>query len=190
MKNKSEQYAEYINENILSRIDYDLLQKSYMTKDKAYAKGVLNLLHKAMVDLYRTETLRPNYRHNMDDNFVLIPGVVQAKNSNALCLALLEIDLSSSGEHWGTTFLTEYGVIPQSADDEVDPKLTELMVKRYIPYNHCYTAKIPGDIHTGLTKMPKTMQDVLRTFHEYTAELLPPETEEYPVEEDEEDLEL
>lgn len=190
MQSKSEQYIDYINENILPRIDYDALRKSYETEDKIYTKGILNLLHQAMLDIYKTDTLQPDYSGDMEDNFVIIPGVVQGIKSGNLCLALLEIDLSSSGEHWATSFLTEYGVIPQAVNRGIKPQLTALMAKRYIPYDYCYTAQIPDDIHTRFSAMPKAVQEVLRTFRNHIIELPPPETEEIPVKEDEDEEDM
>ncbi len=189
MKTKCEKYIDYINENILPRIDYAELQKSYGTPDKSYAKGVLNLLHSAMKDSYGTAELHPDYSGDMDKNFVVIPGVVQGKKSGNLCLALLEIDLSSSGEHWATDFLTEFGVIPQRADENIRRELTDLMVKRFIPYEYGYTAQIPGDIHVKPYKLPEPIKNVLQTFRNFEADLLPPETKAQQSEEDEEDME-
>lgn len=127
MKTKSDRYIDYINANILSRIDYEELQKSYSTPEKAYAKGVLNLLHQGMVQIYGSEVLRSNDSHNSEEDFVLVPGVVQGIKSGSVCLALLELDLSSSGEHWNTDFLTKHGVIPQSGGEKVPEALTQLM---------------------------------------------------------------
>ena len=49
---KLEQYIDYINEHILPFIDYEALDRSYQTVEKEYAKGILNLLHTAMLEQY------------------------------------------------------------------------------------------------------------------------------------------
>jgi len=94
-KHKADQYVEFINDRILPHIDYAKLQESYNT-DMAYAKGVLNRLHEAMVTVYGGARLDEDIS---DDGFVVIPGIVRGKQSGNICLALLDLDLSSSGEH-------------------------------------------------------------------------------------------
>lgn len=100
-KNSKEKYLDYINSHILPFIDYYELQESYET-DMDYAKGILNRLHKAMREVYGSEPLN---EYNGDDGFVVIPGVLRGRKSEKMCIALLELDLSSSGEHWGTNYL-------------------------------------------------------------------------------------
>jgi hypothetical protein len=105
-KSGRRRYIEFLNTEILPFIDYQKLNKSYET-DMVYAKGILNRLHEAMVTAYGSNTL-----DGMED-FVVIPGVVRGRESGKLCIALLELDLSSSGEHWGTKYMSKYGVIDQ-----------------------------------------------------------------------------
>ena len=47
---KTSIYVEHLNQKVLPTIDYDRLQASYGTQDKDYAKAVLHLLYKAMLD--------------------------------------------------------------------------------------------------------------------------------------------
>lgn len=192
-ESKADLYVDYINESILPRIDYGALQQSYETADKSYAKGILNHLHEAMVQIYGAETLRPDYNQEMEENFVVIPGVVQGKKTGKIALALLELDLSSSGEHWGTSFLCKYGVLPQSGG-KLPTDTAAPFVNAFIPYDYGYTADIPNDIHIRRGKLPDGIKDMLATFKEHTAELLPPEPPRYtaenpPQDENEDDLE-
>lgn len=90
-KDPTDSYIEYLNSNILNRIDYGRLQESYDTEDKAYAKRILNALHRAMVHAYGTENLNSDVVE-----YALIPGVIQSRNTGNVCLALLELDLQSS----------------------------------------------------------------------------------------------
>lgn len=41
-------YVDYINANVLPKIDYERLQADYGTEEKAYAKSVLNALHQGL----------------------------------------------------------------------------------------------------------------------------------------------
>jgi hypothetical protein len=166
-KSMADKYVDYLNENILPVIDYGKLHTSYGT-DMVYAKGVLNVLHEAMVKIYGGERLDCDY---LDDGYVVVPGVVRGRESGNVCLALLDLDLSSSGEHWGTDFLCKYGVVTHSKDSPAG----KAMSNHIGVYDYCYTAKIPGDIHVSHAKLPKELQAILHDFRDYTVDsiLLP-----------------
>lgn len=164
--NKTEQYVEYINENILPLIDYEKLQASYDT-DMAYAKGILHSLHKAMIAVYGGEGLDAS--DGDEDGFVVVPGVLRGKDSGRLCLALFDLDLSSSGEHWGTAFLCEHGVVSQN--EIKDNPAAKATFKAIGPYDYCYTASIPGDIHVNKSRLPEDMKAVLKDFRNHSVDL-------------------
>lgn len=105
---KTSIYVDYLNQKVLPTIDYDRLQASYGTQVKDYAKSVLHLLYKAMVQCYGTDCLTEGVT-----DYVMVPGVVQSKEKRNLCIALLELDLTSSGEHYETNFLTGYASYPK-----------------------------------------------------------------------------
>ena len=164
-KNTMERYAEYINKNIMPFIDYDKLQESYKT-DMVYAKGILSLLHKAMVKVYGGEHFS---RDAGDDGFVLIPGVLQSKNNGNICLALLEIDCHSGGEFWSAHYICKSGVVSQA--DERQPQLLQLLNKLYTPCDYCYTAVIPYDHHVDIDRLTKDIKQILNSFRKYEAVL-------------------
>jgi hypothetical protein len=167
-KNRTDQYVDFINSCILPFIDYSKLQASY-DSDMVYAKGVLNRLHTAMVTIYGTDTLDGG---DTGDGFVIIPGVVRGRDSEKMGLALLRLDLSSSGEHLATDFLCRYGVISQDLanvsrtnnNDDVLLSEAKEIVATYLPYDYCYTAVIPDDIHVGKTGLPEEIKAVLKDF--------------------------
>jgi len=172
-KSKTDQYVDYINSHILPFIDYPRLQESYDT-DMVYAKGVLNRLHDAMVTVYGSVRLDEDIG---DEGFVIVPGIVRGMNSGKICIALLDLDLSSSGEHWGTSFLCKYGVIAQDGiakvsdnDAVLKAEITEV-VSTYLPYDYCYTASIPGDIHIDRNRLPEDIKAVLNDFRNHWAVL-------------------
>jgi len=167
-KNPIEQYIENINENILPFIDYAKLQASY-SSDMVYAKGVLNSLHEAMIESYGGINLDED---SGDDGFVVIPGVVRGKESGSMALALLDLDLSSSGEHWGTSFLCKHGVISQN-ENAGTPAMKDIR-STIGSYDYCYTAEIYGDIHVNKSALPKDLKDVLKDFSQYKADLSRP----------------
>ena len=156
-----QRYADYINENILQSVDYDKLQASYGT-DMVYAKGVLNNLHNAMVEVYGSEYFDD---FDGDEGFVMIPGVVRGRETGKMAVVLLDIDLSSSGEHWGTTFLCGHGVVSQSEIGK--SPAADAILKSIGIYDYCYTAIIPDDIHVAHSKLPKELKAVLNDFQSY-----------------------
>lgn len=164
-ENTMNQYVAYINENILPFIDYDKLHTSYGT-DMTYAKGILHLLHKAMIEIYGGDYLDTQ---DGDEGFVLVPGVVRGKKNGNICLALLEIDLSSSGEHWRTDFICKYGIVSQNND--IQTPAGKEMRSIIGSYDYCYTASIPCDIHINKSMLPKELKSILNDFREYTVDL-------------------
>jgi hypothetical protein len=172
-KSKTDQYVDYINSHILPFIDYYELQASYDT-DMAYAKGILNRLHEAMITVYGGERLDEG---GGDEGFVVIPGVARGRDSGKICVALLDLDLSSSGEHWGTSFLCKYGVIAQdgivrvSNNDAVLKSEIAEVVSTYLPYDYCYTASIPDDIHIDKSRLPEEIKAALKDFRNHRAVL-------------------
>jgi hypothetical protein len=167
-KSPIEQYIENINENILPFIDYDKLQESY-SSDMVYAKGILNSLHEAMIESYGGIQLDED---SGEDGFVVIPGVVRGKESGNIALALLDLDLSSSGEHWGTSFLGKHGVVSQN-EDAGTPAMKDIR-SAIGSYDYCYSAEISGDIHINKSALPKELKAVLNDFRQHKADLSHP----------------
>lgn len=169
-QNKLERYVEEINSNILPHIDYDRLHESYAT-DMTYAKGVLNRLHEAMKACYGGEQLS---ERDGDDGFVVIPGVVRGRETGKLCIALLELDLASAGEHWGTTYLCRYGAVPQSLTERENSDVVWMsreMNAAFIPYDYGYTTVIPGDIHVQREQLSDELIAVLDDFRSHRVTL-------------------
>lgn len=182
-KSGAEKFTDHINSNILPFIDYHKLAKSYCTEDKAYAKGILNCLHTAMIEQYGSTTLTSGHR-NTEDDYVVVPGVIEGKKTGKIAIALLGIDLASSGEHCQTDILCHYGIVPQG-DKSQPPYISAEVSVDYMPYDYGYTATIPGDIHVSKNSLPDGIKEMLGSFQNHTAELLQPNTKS----EEEQDME-
>ena len=165
-KYSPKEYLAYLNKNIFQFIDYDKLQESYET-DMIYAMGVLNHLHKAMVEVYGSEQLEET---DSEDEFVYVPGALCHLEKGYMCIAMFELDLSGQGEHWGTDYLCRAGIVSQ---DDKDEELKNLLNSIYIPYSYCYTADIPCDIHVNKDNLHNNLKLVLENFKDYDIELLP-----------------
>ena len=141
-------YVDYINANVLPKVNYERLQADYGTEEKAYAKSVLNALHQGVFEVYGTET----FGRETAGGYVLLPGVVQSKNTGELCIALLELDLQSSGEHCATDFLIRYGCISQF--EEMQEEVQRFLKDTYGAYEYGYTATLTDDIHVDKARLP------------------------------------
>lgn len=154
-------YVDYINANVMTKINYERLQADYATEEKAYAKSVLNALHQGLLAVYGTET----FDRDTAGGYVLLPGVVQSKDTGELCIALLELDLQSSGEHCATDFLIRYGCISQF-EQEMPDKVRGFLRNTYGAYEYGYTATLTDDIHVEKSRFPQAMREVLEHFKE------------------------
>ena len=187
MDNRTKKFIYFINENVLPFVDFELLgQSCEILKDKSYAKAVLNELTVAARNIYG-DTVRAEYKGY---DFILVPGIVQAAHSGKLCLALLELDLSSSGEHWGTDFLSKYGVISAS-DIETHSETIQQFCRTLLPYNYDYTINIPGDIHSENQQLTDKAKMFLADYSNHFLPL-PYKNQEMNLPEDEEteDMEI
>lgn len=148
-------YVDYINRNVLNRINYARLQEDYQTEEKAYAKSVLNALHQGVMEVYGTETFE---RDTLEEGFILLPGAVQSRENGNVCIALLELDLSSSGEHWGTDYLTKYGCI-NPREEEMPDAVCRFLKETYGTYDYGYTATLTDDIHVDKEEVSENLLD-------------------------------
>ena len=123
---------------------------------------MLNALHKGVMEVYGTEY----FGEETAGGYVLLPGVVQSKQTGNLCIALLELDLMSSGEHCGTDFLTMYGCINQF-EEEMPQEVRHFLRESYGVYEYGYTATLANDIHVDKDRLPEGMKNVLADFHHY-----------------------
>lgn len=169
-KSKLDRFIDHINAHILPFIDYGELERSYHTTEKTYAKGVLHLLHAAMAEQYGSTQLSCGYDGGQED-YAVLPGVIRGKKTGEIAVALLGIDLQSSGEHCETEALCRYGVVTQG-DSRLPKQVTEEFNAKFIPYDYGYTADVSGDIHVSKQSLPAEIKEILDTFQNHTAELL------------------
>lgn len=153
-ENLSETFANNINA-VLRKVSFGQLESSLQSPDKSYAGEVLKEMHGAFVKTYGTD-----YLDNGSYEFVSIPAVIRSRCTGKLCLGIVTLDLSSSGEHWGTDFLTPYGVVSQG-DPDTNADLQEYIRDNFIPYDYWYTANVKGDIHVDFYNVPEDVENLL-----------------------------
>lgn len=153
-ENLSETFANNINA-VLRKVSFGQLESSLQSPDKSYAGKVLKEMHDAFVKIYGTD-----YLDNGSYEFVSIPAVIRSRCTGKLCLGIVTLDLSSSGEHWGTDFLTPYGVVSQG-DPDMNADLQQYIRDSFVPYDYWYTADVERDIHISLDGMPEDVADLI-----------------------------
>lgn len=80
------------------------------------------------------------------DGFALIPGKIKGKNDKEY-IALIDTDVSSSGEHWGGLFIhPEKGFINIDRK-EMKEKLSKKEIDNLTPYKYHLYVDVIGDIH-------------------------------------------
>lgn len=149
-----EKFAQNMNA-VLKNVHFVRLECSCMSTNKSYAGEVLKEMHGAFVKTYGTD-----YLDNGSYEFVSIPAVIRSQCTGKLCLGIVTLDLSSSGEHWGTDFLTPYGVVPQG-DPDINVDLQKYLRDNFIPYDYWYTADVKGDIHADFYNVPEDVENLL-----------------------------
>lgn len=160
----SQTYNDYIQRNVLPRIDYQKLNNSYQTKNMEYAKGIFNLFHSIMIEVYGSDTISAENKSEL----ILIPGVVTG--GGEICLSLLVVDLTGAIKE--VNFLTDLGCFAgkENLSGELKKKLNET-VQRFTPYVCGYAADLPGD-NFSVNALPPKAQELLLNFREYKVRLL------------------
>lgn len=159
MNNKDLQaaYIERLN-CILPTVEFAKLDHSCNSAEDDYAKEVLKQMHDAFVEVYGTD-----YLDNSDYEFVELPVV-------NIGLGIVSLDLDSSGEHWGTFFLTPMGVIDQG-NEKLQPTQSNYLSTIYIPYDYWYTVSVERDHHVDFENLPEKIADMLNACYPDQPEL-------------------
>ena len=144
---KQIQFIDKINAEVFSKTDWRKLGEEYKSGSMEYPTEILRRLHEAFLEVYPPL---------LEDGagMVTVPGMVEVA-TGAKYVALLDIDVDSSGEHWGTTFITPAGVL-----DDHEEKHWNL-IKPFIPYKYWYTPCLEHDCHVDWDECPHDIRQVL-----------------------------
>ena len=85
--------------------------------------------------------------------------MIKSRETNALCVGLVLVDIESSGEHWGTQFMLDgnfYCDDSECMTDKVKTKREEIGV-----YDYWYTPEFDGDIHIDKENAPEDVRELL-----------------------------
>lgn len=152
-------YIDKLNKDILPDIDYKKLHESCKSHDKQYAKEILKSLHDAFLEVYKTDYLTAS-----EYEFVLVPAVIQAGKTGDISLGIVTLDIDSSGEHWGTIFFTDKGLIDDHAQNLSNVQ-KDYIRTNYIPYKYWYTVEVERDHHVDFENAPEEIRAMLDYCH-------------------------
>lgn len=155
---KEQEFIDKINE-ILGKTDFLLLNTSCNTENTSYAAETLLAMHQAFEEVYGEGYVDEKY------GMVMMPAVVRGRESGIQTLALVTLDLASSGEHWGTIFFTPGGPLEQE-HEELTEEQKRAIKEHYIPYDYWYTPLVERDHHVNFTEMPESVTDIRRLVDE------------------------
>lgn len=146
--------------NISMQINFFDLQKvfeSYHTEDKTEAKELLKVFHNEFSKAFNTECVDDLI--DCGEDFIHLPAVIRSRETGDICIGLVEVDISSSGEHWGTNFLFGRGFISHNDTADTNPMVSER--KAIGVYDYWYTPDYYGDIHSDKSTAPKEVLEML-----------------------------
>ena len=143
----------------MDKTDFLLLNMSCNTENTSYAAETLLAMHQAFEEVYGEGYVDEKY------GMVMMPAVVKGTESGIKALALVTLDLESSGEHWGTTFLTPGEPLVQG-NAELTEEQKRAIREYYIPYDYWYTPLVERDHHVNFTDMPETVANIRRLVDE------------------------
>ena len=144
------EYLDRVNKEVIPCIEWVGMKNAYKTGDMSVPIDLLRMLHEKYLEVYGTDHIESSV------GMVTVPGLVQAADGN-IYPALLDIDASSSGEHWGTNFFTPRGVFSDQSDDN-DIKNE---IRGLIPYKYWYTPMFETDHHVNWNSCPEKVMEML-----------------------------
>lgn len=153
-KDLQKEYIERLND-LLQPIDFKKLDVSCNLADDSYTKDILKRMHDSFIEVYKND-----YPDDFTYEFVEVPAGIRGRNTEHIRLGIVSLDLGSSGEHWGTFFLTPKGVIEQG-DKKQSVSDTKYLEQTYIPYDYWYTVSLERDHHVNFNNVPENIADML-----------------------------
>ena len=134
--------------SILEELDFEELERSCNGSDPSYAQEILQRMHQAFLNIYRTDCLT-----DPGLSLVELPAVIRGKRTGEVTLGLVTLDLAASGGRWNTVFITPVGVLSQNKEQMSRIQRTYLLEK-FMPYDYWYTPGVPCDAHINYDNVP------------------------------------
>lgn len=137
-------------------LDFKAIVNSLRTGDNTDAKEMLKMLHDEFVNAFGTDDV-----DNLigDEEFIHLPAVCKSRDTGELHIGLVYVDLESSGEHWGTRFITEKGFIGHDDFEKDHPDYK--YIKDIGSYDYWYTPTYDDDIHSSIENAPDDVLELI-----------------------------
>ena len=115
------------------------------------------MLHEEFVEAFGTDCVDDLVYG--EDEYIHLPTVFKAADSDFTCVGLAYVDLDSSGEHYSSTFAFSKGMFVDGCkyDNEAMQQARNMLGK----YDYWYTPVYDGDIHTSRATAPKEVIEML-----------------------------
>lgn len=143
-----------LDTDVFPGIDFEKYRISCDQRRMEYPSELLNAFHQAFTSAYGSNPITES-----DAEWIVAPALLCSRKTGNILVGLVELDLSSSGEHWGTNFLTPFGMY--NPDEDRTGKLPNYMREVFGQYDYYYTPDIPGDIHVDWSKCPDEVRNVI-----------------------------
>lgn len=120
-------------------------------------KEMLELMHEVFCSTYGTACV-DDIDAGSEDMFYL-PAVIKSRETDAVCIGLVLVDIEASGEHWETQFMLGgnfYHDNDENMPDEIKTEREKIGV-----YDYWYTPDYYGDIHSDKNAAPKEILEML-----------------------------
>lgn len=147
-------FISFLSNEVLADCDFNSLT------DTSYVTDILRKMTKGFCRIYNSDEI------TYDMDYVLVPAVIKPENESRLYAGIVQLDVTSSGEHYGTDFLTEFGVIGQS--NERPLAVHRKFLRSVIPYEYYPTVPYPGDIHVDWSKCPSEVMEIIHECNSQT----------------------
>lgn len=149
---KNREFIEKMNTKLLPKVSLEKLKMFQDAGDTWYVKAILKTMH----DIF-CETFGGDYV-NEDMEYVTVPAVIKGANGK-IYPGLVDLDVSSSGEHYGSGILTPIGMIEHDGSglSENQAKL----LSEIIPYQYWYTPYIERNHHVDFDDLPADVEEIL-----------------------------
>lgn len=146
----------------INGFDLQKVSASYHTEEKTEAKELLKLFHNEFCKAFDTECVDDLI--DSGEDFIHLPAVIKSRETGDICIGFVEVDIDSSGEHWGTNFLFDRGFV--SHNDTLDRNPMVPQRQAFGVYDYWYTPDYYGDIHSDKSTAPKDVREMLEYARE------------------------
>ena len=137
--------------SILRSLDFEELDRACNGRDPTYAQEILQQMHQAFLNIYRTDVVTDPMLALVD-----LPAVIRSRKTGEVTLGVVTLDLTDAGKRWNTVFITPVGVLSQREENMSRIQKIYLQEK-FMPYDFWYTPEVPCDMRINYDHVPHSV---------------------------------